>query len=76
LDVTTLDARGLTCPLPVLKARKALQSLPPGGRLRVLVTDPGAVGDFRALCEAGGHTMLGMIEADKVYTFDLQKSAG
>jgi tRNA 2-thiouridine synthesizing protein A len=73
-DVTTLDARGLTCPLPVLKARKALQQLPPGGRLRVLATDPGAVGDFRALCEAAGHTLIAMDEADRVYTFDLQKA--
>lgn len=74
-DVTTLDARGLTCPLPVLKARKALQALPPGGRLRVLATDPGAVGDFRALCEAAGHTLIGCAEADRVYIFDLQKKA-
>lgn len=75
LDVTTLDARGLTCPLPVLKARKALQALPPGGRLRVLATDPGAVGDFRALCDAAGHTLIGWSETDRVYTFDLQKKA-
>jgi tRNA 2-thiouridine synthesizing protein A len=74
LDVPILDARGLTCPLPVLKARKALQALPPGGRLRVLATDPGAVGDFRALCDAGGHTLLALNEADRVYTFDLQKA--
>ncbi len=59
----------------MLKARKALQGLPPGGRLRVLATDPGAVGDFRALCEAGGHTLIEWNEADRVYTFDLQKRA-
>jgi tRNA 2-thiouridine synthesizing protein A len=75
-DVTTLDARGLTCPLPVLKARKALQSIPAGGHLRVLATDPGAVGDFQALCEAAGHTLVGWAEADKVFTFDLRKKAG
>jgi tRNA 2-thiouridine synthesizing protein A len=73
LDVSTLDARGLTCPLPVLKARKALQGLPAGARLRVLATDPGAVGDIRALCEAAGHTLVAWAEADKVFTFDLQK---
>jgi tRNA 2-thiouridine synthesizing protein A len=76
LDVTTLDARGLTCQLPVLKARKALQALPPGGRLRLLATDPGSVGDIRALCEAGGHTLLGWNESESVYTFDLEKKAG
>jgi tRNA 2-thiouridine synthesizing protein A len=74
-DVTTLDARGLTCPLPVLKARKALQALAPGARLRVLATDPGAVGDFQALCEAAGHTLVSWSEADRVFTFDLQKKA-
>ena len=62
--------------MPVLKARKALQNLPPGGRLRVLATDPGAVGDFRALCEAAGHTLIAWNEADKVFTFDLQKKTG
>lgn len=75
MDPTILDARGLTCPLPVLKARKALQGLPPGGLLRVLATDPGAVGDFQALCQAAGHTLIGWTEADKVYTFDLRKKA-
>ena len=59
--------------MPVLKARKALQGLPPGGRLQVLATDPGAVGDFSALCEAAGHTLIAWTEADKVFTFDLQK---
>ncbi|MSP48051.1 MAG: sulfurtransferase TusA family protein [Alphaproteobacteria bacterium] len=76
MDLTTLDARGLTCPLPVLKARKLLQALPPGGRLRVLATDPGAVGDFHALCEAAGHTIIAWNETDRVYTFDLEKKAG
>jgi tRNA 2-thiouridine synthesizing protein A len=47
--------------------------LPAGARLRVLATDPGAVGDLRALCEAAGHTLVAWAEADKVFTFDLQK---
>jgi tRNA 2-thiouridine synthesizing protein A len=46
-----LDARGLKCPLPVLKARKALRDVPLGDTLTVLVTDPGAPGDFAHFCE-------------------------
>ena len=53
-----LDATGLKCPLPVLRARKALRSLPAGARLRVLATDPGALQDFKAFCEAAGHDLL------------------
>jgi tRNA 2-thiouridine synthesizing protein A len=51
---TTLDARGLKCPLPVLKARRALKEVPAGGILRVLATDPGAEGDFAHFCATTG----------------------
>lgn len=54
----TLDARGLSCPLPVLKARKRLAGMGPGERLVVLATDPRAPDDFRAFCEAAGHALL------------------
>jgi tRNA 2-thiouridine synthesizing protein A len=53
-----LDARGLTCPLPVLKARKRLMGLAPGERLLVLATDPKAPEDFRAFCAEAGHALL------------------
>lgn len=52
-----LDARGLACPLPVLKARKAMRRVTPGGLLRVLADDPAAPGDFAAFCEVTGHRM-------------------
>jgi tRNA 2-thiouridine synthesizing protein A len=55
---TVLDARGLQCPLPVLRARKAMQRLTTGALLRVLATDPGTVKDFRAFCRAAGHELL------------------
>ena len=55
---TRLDTRGLNCPLPVLRARKAMQRLPPGSLLRVLATDPGTVQDFEAFCAATGHELL------------------
>jgi tRNA 2-thiouridine synthesizing protein A len=54
----TLDATGLLCPLPVLKAKRALSSVPPGGVLEVLATDPGAVKDFEHFCRASGCEML------------------
>jgi tRNA 2-thiouridine synthesizing protein A len=53
-----LDTRGLSCPLPVLKARKALSGMMAGERLRLLATDPKAVQDIAALCEATGHRLL------------------
>ena len=53
-----LDARGLKCPLPVLKARKALQAIAPGEVLTVLATDPGAPDDFVQFCATTGHALL------------------
>jgi tRNA 2-thiouridine synthesizing protein A len=53
-----LDTRGLSCPLPVLKARKRLLGMAPGERLRVLATDPKAPGDFRLYCAESGHKLV------------------
>jgi tRNA 2-thiouridine synthesizing protein A len=55
---STLDATGLLCPLPVLKARRALKSVPAGGVLEVLATDPGAIKDFEHFCQTTGCTLL------------------
>jgi tRNA 2-thiouridine synthesizing protein A len=55
---STLDATGLLCPLPVLKARRALKAVPPGGILEVLATDPGATKDFQHFCQTTGCEML------------------
>jgi tRNA 2-thiouridine synthesizing protein A len=54
-----LDARGLICPLPVLKARKALKAVPIGEILTVLATDAGAPGDFVHFCATTGHELVG-----------------
>lgn len=54
----TLDVTGLKCPLPVLKARKALASMSPGGVLEVLATDPAATLDFRHFSRQSGHALL------------------
>ena len=56
--VKVLDATGLLCPLPVLRARKALRAVSPGGIIEILVTDPAAPEDFRAFCHEAGHTLV------------------
>jgi tRNA 2-thiouridine synthesizing protein A len=73
---TTLDARGLICPLPVLKAKKALKSVPTGDILEVQATDPGAVKDFQAFCETTGNELVGWGEQDGVFTFAIRKASG
>jgi tRNA 2-thiouridine synthesizing protein A len=71
---TTLDATGLLCPLPVLKARRALRDVAPGGILRVLATDPGAVRDFEHFCQTTGCQLLeSSEEAGGVFRFRLKK---
>ncbi|TVQ54305.1 MAG: sulfurtransferase TusA family protein [Rhodobacteraceae bacterium] len=57
-EVADLDARGLLCPLPVLKARKRLQGLPPGALLRVTADDPAAVVDVPHFCAESGHALV------------------
>lgn len=52
-----VDARGLSCPMPLLKARKALATAATGQRIVVLATDRGAESDFRAYCERAGHEL-------------------
>lgn len=70
-----LDARGLKCPLPVLKARKAMKAVPPGGLLRVLATDPGAVEDFQAFCRTTGDQLLENTADAGIYSFLIRKKA-
>jgi len=69
-----LDAKGLKCPLPVLKARKAMRDVAQGGVLRVIATDPGAVKDFEHFCKTTGHQLLARHEEAGVLTFDIRKS--
>ena len=61
-DIPLLDATGLRCPLPVLRARKRLADLPPGTVLEVLADDPAADADMRAFCAATGHRLLAVYE--------------
>ena len=72
-DIPVVDARGLNCPLPLLKAKKALNALPGGALLRVLATDTGSVRDFRVFCEQSGTTLVESSESDGVHTYVLRK---
>jgi tRNA 2-thiouridine synthesizing protein A len=69
-----LDTRGLRCPLPVLRARKAMQSVPLGAVLRVLATDPGTLRDFEAFCAATGHQLLDHSQEAGEFTFRIRKT--
>ena len=76
MSETVLDARGLNCPLPVLRARKAMQKLAPGAVLRLIATDPGAVRDVAAFCEAGGHALIEHQEGNGEFVFLIRKQGG
>lgn len=68
-----VDARGLNCPLPILKAKKALAELQSGQILKVLSTDPGSERDFQAFARQTGNEMIGSSEADRCWTFYLKR---
>ena len=70
---TTLDAKGLSCLLPVLKAQKALKDMGQGETLEIFATDPGSVKDFASFCDATGNTLVDSSEAGGVYTFMIEK---
>lgn len=68
-----LDARGLNCPLPILRTKKALTDMSTGQVLRIQATDPGSIKDFQAFSKQTGNTLVSHDEADKVFTFFMQK---
>ena len=68
-----LDARGLNCPLPILKAKKALNEMQSGQVLKILATDPGSVKDFQAFCKQTGNDLLSQAAAEKEFTFFLKR---
>ncbi|MGF1625924.1 MAG: sulfurtransferase TusA family protein [Alphaproteobacteria bacterium] len=70
-----LDTTGLKCPLPVLKARKALSAMPAGAVLRVIASDPGAPEDLRHFCEAAGHRLLDQQDGDGATVTRIAKGA-
>ncbi len=70
-----VDAKGLTCPMPLLKAKKALNEMQPQQRLLVLATDPGSVRDFAVFSAQSGHRLLESSETGGVYRYRLEKSS-
>lgn len=70
-----LDARGLNCPLPILRCKKALAEINAGQVLKVMTTDSGSVKDFQAFCKQTGNELLSFSEGDSEYTFFMKKRA-
>ncbi len=70
-----LDAMGLLCPLPVLKARKRLQGMAPGQMLRVLATDPAAVVDIPHFCAEAGHDLVSTHESGTATVYLIRKGS-
>jgi len=73
---TLVDASGLKCPLPVLKARKAIKALAAGDELQVISTDPASPLDFKHFCNTNGHELLSVEEEGERITFAIRKGAG
>ena len=74
-DEILLDVKGMSCPLPVLRANRSLRSMAPGARLRVLATDRAAIADFRAFCRETGHTLMAFSEEAGVFSFTIRRRA-
>ena len=70
----TLDAKGLNCPLPILKAKKAISGLGAGDVLQVVSTDPGSVADFASFCRQTGNELLASNAAAGVFEFLIRKA--
>lgn len=68
-----LDARGLNCPLPILRTKKTLNDMASGQVLKILATDPGSVRDFQAFSRQTGNALLSQRENDAEFVFFLQK---
>jgi tRNA 2-thiouridine synthesizing protein A len=69
-----LDARGLNCPLPILRAKKSLTDMIPGQVLKVLATDPGSVKDFEAFAKQTGHPLLASSKSGGEFLFYMKKT--
>ncbi len=70
----TLDARGMNCPLPILRTKKALNALSSGEYLEVIATDPGSVKDMSAFCEQTGNRLVTSNESEGAFTFTIEKA--
>jgi len=68
-----LDARGLSCPLPILKTKKSLAEIASGQVLKVVATDPGSIKDMQAFANQTGNELLSSSEENKTYIFYMKK---
>lgn len=73
-NLHTLDARGLNCPLPILRTRKAIAAMEAGEVLEVTATDPGSVKDISSFCNQTGHELLSHEEAGGNFIFHIRKN--
>ena len=71
----TVDAKGLNCPLPILRAKKALKDVPAGGTLEILATDPGSAADFEAFCRTTGNTLVEHTKDGGVFRYLIKNTA-
>jgi tRNA 2-thiouridine synthesizing protein A len=68
-----LDTKGLSCPLPILRAKKALAELTSGQVLKIVCTDPGSIRDFKAFARQTGNELLGQDASDELFTHFLRR---
>ncbi len=68
----TLDTKGMNCPLPILKTKKALKGMNDGETLEVISTDPGSVKDFEAFCKSTGNKLMESNENDGVFSYIIE----
>jgi tRNA 2-thiouridine synthesizing protein A len=76
MSETVLDLRDLVCPLPVLRANRALRGMEAGEKLRVLATDAASVNDFKLYCRETGHALVSWSEEAGVYSFTIRRRSG
>ncbi|EIJ34816.1 sulfurtransferase TusA family protein [Thiothrix nivea] len=70
----TLDARGLNCPLPILRTKKALNSLQTGDTLQIQASDPGSVKDMQAFCQQTGNELVSSNDSNGEFSFLIRKA--
>lgn len=68
----TLDAKGLNCPLPILKTKKMIKGMTSGQTLEVMATDPGSIADMTAFCNQTGNELVSQSNQGDVYTFEIK----
>ncbi len=73
-SIHTLDARGLNCPLPILRTKKALSKMAAGDILEIIATDPGSVKDLTSFCGQTGNMMLSSDQAEEEFHFRIRKA--